>query len=221
MERNNRFGEPHAIPILAPRHAASDEGSYFTATAAAPGTAQALGIMAAFSATAPVCAVKNNDAAAARARTIQLDYWRAIVSVVPASATLARWAVITDSGDRTPSAGHTLLTPNPTYSSPNAAPSKSQVWVPNAAFLTVPAAVAARTIATGNFGGIPVVGDELVIQFGGERQASTTAATAGTKVGHCPPVTLEAGHFALVYIWFPNNAVTGASLEPDVGFIER
>jgi hypothetical protein len=76
-------------------------------------------------------------------------------------------------------------------------------------------------------GGIPVVGDELVLVCGPVdpgAYAGLTAAQAvcaGRKVSCLPPIILGPNSALTLYAWFPGNAATSLSYEFEVGWWER
>lgn len=213
--------------VMPDNNAIADGGSYFTASLAPGAAALAFGVVAAFSATAPAFVIQNTDTAAGKNRNLHMKYLRFEASVAPASGTQAWLASVIDTGARTPSAGMAPLTPVCVNSGALAATAGANVWTfTGGAAITVPAAVAASTVV-GNLllrPQIPVAGDEYAIQFGGVDMPAgygVTAAPAGAGSivkGH-PPIVLAPQHFALFYLWFPNNSVTGLSIGSfDCGF---
>ena len=85
----------------------------------------------------------------------------------------------------------------------------------------------ARLVANASVGGIPVVGDELVLVCGPSDPGpypGLTAAQAvcpGRKVSCLPPVILGPNSALTLYAWFPGNATTGLSYEFEIGWWER
>ena len=123
---------------------------------------------------------------------------------------------------RNASANNTTLTPvNTNIDDSTASVAKIEAF--SAAFLTLPAADAtARTVARGVVGGLPILSDELVIQFGGiDMAAQGTSATAGRKVSVAPPIIVGPQQSATVHVWIPGNAVTAAQFEYEIGHWER
>ena len=89
--------------------------------------------------------------------------------------------------------------------------------------MTVPASSSsARVVASGAIGGLPILGDELVVQFGGVDMAPAgTSATASRKVSVAPPVIIGPQQYAVVYQWVPANATTAGQYEYILGWWER
>ena len=81
--------------------------------------------------------------------------------------------------------------------------------------MTIPAVTAAGKVAAqGGIDSIPVVGGERTIVFGGD--VASTAQCSRTN-----PVVIPPGWSAAIHIWFPGNATTGASIEPELAWAER
>jgi hypothetical protein len=228
--RGGRYGEQYVLSLIASKHLLADEGSYFIATNVTPGTAQAYNIQAAFSDTTPLLYIQNNDSKANPfAKRMYLDYIKLICTVVPASATGARFAVKTDPQLRTISTNNTLaITPT----SPNSDVATQSVCSVNAqnsgtASVLTASSGAARLVANASMGGIPVVGDELVLVCGpadpGPYPGLTAAQAtcAGRKVSCLPPIILGPNSALTLCAWFPGNAATGLSYEFEMGWWER
>lgn len=221
--RGGRYGEQVVQNIIPGKQALSDEGSYFVATNATVGTGVAYAIQAAFSDTVAAFVLQNNDSPSnTNAKRVYLDYVRLITTVVPASTTIARYAIKLDNINRAPTAGSALLT-SANANADDGTNSIAKVWGFSAAALTVPASSSsARTVANGAIGGLPIVGDELVIQAGGvDMAAYGSSATASRKLGVCPPVIVGPQQYAVVYLWFVSNATTALSAEYEIAWWER
>lgn len=202
----------------------ADEGSLFVCANPTPGTAIATGaaVNATFAATAPHFVVKNNAPAASGT-----PVWLHSLSILhvggtaPVGTTSVQSAVILDTGDRTPSAGTSLLTPvNTTF---NGKASVCQVWVPNAANPVVPAAVAPRIVARDIIkSGATVLLDEFEMLFGEDAQSLKGAPSAvGTFSTRAPAVRLLPQQFALIYLWFPGGGTNPFSHEFELMLSER
>ena len=228
--RGGRYGEQYVLPLIPTKHLLADEGSYFIATNPTPGTALAYNIQAAFSDTVPLFYVQNNDSKANPfGKRLYLDYIKLICTTAPASGTGARFAIKTDPAIRTISTNNTTaITPT----SPNSDVATQSVCSLNVQSNATASALSAsstsaRLVANASVGGIPVVGDELVLVCGPVdpgAYAGLTAAQAvcaGRKVSCLPPIILGPNSALTLYAWFPGNAATGLSYEFDVGWWER
>lgn len=228
--RGGRYGEQYVLPLVPTKHMLADEGTYFIATNVTPGTAQPYNIQAAFSDTTPLLYIQNNDSKANPfARRMYLDYIKLICSVAPASSTGARFALKTDPQLRTLSTNNTLaITPT----SPNSDVATQSVCSINAqnngaASVLTASSGSARLVANASTGGIPIVGDELVLVCGPADPGpypGLTAAQAvcpGRKVSCLPPIILGPNSALTLFAWFPSNAATGLSYEFEMGWWER
>jgi hypothetical protein len=228
--RGGRYGEQYVLPLIPTKHLLADEGSYFIATNPTPGTALAYNVQAAFSDTVPLFYVQNNDSKANPfGKRLYLDYIKLICTTAPASGTGARFAIKTDPAIRTISTNNTTaITPT----SPNSDVATQSVCSLNVQSNATASALSAsstsaRLVANASVGGIPVVGDELVLVCGpvdpGAYPGLTAAQAvcAGRKVSCLPPIILGPNSALTLYAWFPGNAATGLSYEFEVGWWER
>ena len=89
--------------------------------------------------------------------------------------------------------------------------------------MTVPASSgSARVVASGAIGGLPILGDELTVQYGGvDMAAMGTSGTASRKVSVAPPVIIGPQQYAVVYQWVVANATTAGQYEYVIGWWER
>jgi len=228
--RGGRYGEQYMLSLVPTKHLLADEGSYFIATNPTPGTALAYNIQAAYSDTVPLLYIQNNDSKANPfAKRMYLDYIKLICSVVPASSTGVRFAIKTDPTLRTISTNNTTaITPT----SPNSDVAMQSVCSINAQSSATASALSAsstsaRLVANASTGGIPVVGDELVLVCGPSDPGpypgltAAQATCAGRKVSCLPPIVLGPNSALTLYAWFPSNATTGLSYELEMGWWER
>ena len=228
--RGGRYGEQYVLPLISTKHLLADEGSYFIATNPTPGTALAYNVQAAFSDTVPLMYIQNNDSKAnPLAKRMYLDYIKLICAVAPASSTGARFAVKTDPALRALSTNNTTAITPTSPNSDMAAQSVCSINVQSSATASALSAssASARLVANASMGGIPVVGDELVLVCGtvdpGAYPGLTAAQAtcAGRKVSCLPPIVLGPNSALTLYAWFPGNAATGLSCEFEVGWWER
>jgi hypothetical protein len=223
--RLGRYGEAMVAPIVLTKHPLADEGSYFTTQNPTLGTALQYAVTTSFTDTVGAFVFQNTaDPSQPNSPFLYLDFIKLAFTVAPASATGMRYAVKLDSGNRAPTAGSTQLTgqggsPGASPTGPIVRQSVSKIWsFTGGASLTVPASVNARVVALGGIGALPVVGSEFMLRFG-DTGPNSGGAASGTS--HAAPVVIAPGWFAVVYLWFPSNATTPASVELDIGWYER
>jgi hypothetical protein len=225
------FNVPFVQNLIPDNSAAADAGLYFTASMAPAATPLAYGIITGFTATAPAFSVQNTDAAATSlsqpGRNLHLKYLRFNITTAPATATSLQFAVVIDAALRAPTGGSAALTPHCVNSGAADATAGAIVSTfTGGAAMTVPAAVAARTIV-GNLllrGQIAVVNDEYTITFGTNEAPGGNLVTAAPNaasniVKACPPIVLAPQHSAQFYLFAPGNTGTGLSIGSfDLGF---
>lgn len=223
--RGNRYGEPVLAMTAPTRHGLAEEGSYLLATNPTPGTAFAYSITTAFTDTIPAIYIFNKESASSgTGKSIFLDYLKLIVSTVPASTTQAHFAIILDNVNRALSVDNTTVVtpvcPNPSFS-PSVSPTiKMQN---NGTASTIAASSANKVVAArGSLGGLPVIGDELLVAFGVTDVGSgRTTTSTGRQSSHAAPVIIPPQWSATVHLWFVSNAATGLSYEAELGMWAR
>ena len=228
-QRLGRYGSVIAELLSATKHGLADEGAYFVATNATPGTAQAYNIQASFSDTTPFMYLFNKDQPANSAnKRIYLDYVKIIVTTAAATGTQAYYAVKADAARAiTTNNTATITAVNSNMDSGTQSIATLNAQNSGTASVIAAASSSARIVARGGFGGITIVGDELVMMFGtcdpGAYPGLTAAqATApGRKVSVSPPIILGPQQSATIQLWFPGNATTGLSYEFEAGWWER
>ena len=213
------YGEAYVVPF-SPRLAA-DEGGYFVARNATPGTAQAGHVAPTSHDTAKPFVMLQNGAEAGGMR-VYLDYLKLLVTAAGTAGTL-NYATHTVDKNRTPGTGGVALTvvnvnPQSTRSTVLSSVFAGPI-VPgesNSADARIVAHQRARTV-------IPVVGDVLLFNFGGAAIPSG-AVMAGTteleRVIHCPPIVLGPGDSYHLVLWRASQS-GAASYEVEIGFWER
>jgi hypothetical protein len=215
QNRLGRFGENFVIPLTAGTYGLSDEGSYFHAMTATPGTAYTLtgATQTAWVATTPTFILKNN--AAASSTRIYLDYVRVNFAAAGTAGAQVMGAVVTDTGTRYSSAGTALTAYNDNYDSSTATVTTNLF----AGAITATAAGTPRYVCRFNLKtAIPVIGDSMLINFGAISSSGVTASSA--PVAACPPVVLGGGQNVLVYLWLPSQSAAPTG-EVDAGWWER
>ena len=226
--------------MLDPETGACEDGSLLVATNPAPGTAFADNIQAAFSDTVPFAYLANNDAAGqGDSRNLYLRWLKLIVTVVPATATAAFYAIVQDVLRPLTTNNMTAVTPvcanglkSPRVGgtgndSPTSAPTVLFQSSATASAITASSGTK-RVLARGALGGLPIVGDELCIVFGDPKAGAQTATTAaegagqpGRRVSNSPAIIAGPQQSLTVHLWFPGNATTGLSYEFELGMWMR
>ena len=217
--RGSGYGEPYVIPFS--RRVAADEGGYFLARTATPGTAQAGHTAPTTHDTAKPFVMLQNGAEAGGMR-VYLDYLKLLVTAAGTAGTL-NYATHTVDKNRTPGTGGVALTvvnvnPQSTRSTVLSSALAGPI-VPgesNSADARIVAHQRARTV-------IPVVGDVLLFKFGAD-PAISGAVMAGTteleRIINCPPIILGPGDSYHLVLWRASQSAA-ASYEVEAGFWER
>ncbi len=217
--RGSGYGEPYVIPF-SPKVAA-DEGGYFIARTATPGTAQAGHAAPTTHDTAKPFVMLKNGAEAGGMR-VYLDYLKLLVTAAGTAGTV-NYATHTVDKNRTAGTGGVALTvvnvnPQSTRSTVLSLALAGPI-VPgesNSAEARIVAHQRARTV-------IPVVGDVLLFKFGGD-PAVSGAVMAGTteleRIIHCPPIILGPGDSYHLVLWRASQSAA-ASYEVEIGLWER
>ncbi len=219
QDRRSGYGEPYVIPFSV--RTAADEGAYFIARNATPGTAQAGHAAPTTHDTAKPFVMLKNGAEAGGMR-VYLDYLKLLVTAAGSSGTL-NYATHTVDKNRTAGSGGVALivvnvNPQSTRSTVLSTVLAGPI-VPDQSNTTDARIVAhqrARTV-------IPVVGDVLLFNFGGD-PVNTGAVMAGTteleRVIHCPPIVLGPGDSYHLVLWRASQS-GAASYEVEIGLWER
>lgn len=176
----------------------ADEGTYFVAANATPGTGLA-GHAAPTDVTSvlkPLVQIKNGTSPANRKR-LYLHYIKLTVTAAGTGGTNVQFAEEIDTGTRYTSGGTQLTPLCPNYDADN--PSSSDIVI-FAGAVVAPAANTNREIGSGIVRTvIPVVGDTYLFLYGGEAPTPQSGVViSGTAVAsivvHRPPVILGPGH---------------------------
>lgn len=218
LPRRGEYGEQYTIPILPELFALADEGSYFSACNATPGTDANYAVVAAFADTSAIFSIWNKS----KINSVYPDYIRLVCGTpVPASATAAHYVIKTDNDDRITSG--TRITGNNVNSIYNRKSEADVRFTPTVAAASGNARQISRGIVRSV---IPVVNDEYIFAFGTLEKATSidiSGTTAKRIVVPVPPVVIGPGGFQmmLLHMWFPGNATTAGQFEYDVGWWER
>ena len=227
--RMNGYREQYSTVPTQPDIVLADEGSLFVSTNPTPGTGLAGTVSATYSNPAPFAWLLNT--AATGGVRCYLRQLKLIVTVAAASGTTVNYAILSDPTANALATNHmTAITPVLACADTSLSVSpKLQVYTQTSATasaITAPSANA-KVQARGSLGGLTIVGDELVINFGSGEVGPATALTAaqatypGRKATVAPPVVLGPGVNAFIYLWFANNSSTGISYELEMTHYER
>jgi hypothetical protein len=214
--RLGRYGELFAIPLTAGTYGLADEGSYFHAMTATPGTAYSLtgATQTSWVATTPTFVMRNTSSEVTTTR-MYLDFVRVVFATAGTAGTRVEGAAIIDNGDRYTSGGTALTAYNLNADSSGS----SGVAELFAGAITAPAAITPRytcrfTLKTA----IPAVGDTMLINFGAITSSAVVANSAPAAT--CPPVVLGGNDSVLLYLWLPSQTAAPTG-EIDAGWWER
>ena len=222
-------GEQYVVPLTSGTYGLADEGSYFKATNATPGTGIIHALTTAFSATAGLFCLRNTDGEGAK--RIYLDYLRLVTGATAigmTAATSIEMAVTVDNTNRY-SSGGTAITPV------NANMDSAGATVAGLTFGAVVLAAASgsvRLLARAAFArrAAPamVTGDQFMFHFGeispqsinvsGAALPSTASAAHGVGLG---PVIIGGGDSINFHLWYPAGATTAPTFEFELGWWER
>ena len=200
---------------------AADEGGYFIARNATPGTGQAGHAAPTTHDTAKPFVMLKNGAESGGAR-VYLDYLKLVVTAAGTGGTL-NYATHTVDKARTPGTGGVALTVvNVNMQATTSTVLSSAIAGPivpgesNSGEARIVAHQRARTV-------IPVVGDVLLFKFGGE-PIGTAMILAGTaqleRVIHCPPIVIGPGDSYHLVLWRASQSAA-ASYECEIGLWQR
>jgi hypothetical protein len=89
----------------------------------------------------------------------------------------------------------------------------------NATVSVIPAAQSPRTLARGCLGGLNIVGDEMIINFGSQEIAphpgltAVQAAAPSKRVSNAPPISIGPGQSLAIHLW---GLAQAAAYSPEV-----
>jgi hypothetical protein len=220
----DRGGVLQIDPVMSTKQGIADLGRQYVTTNATPGTPLLYPLTTAFSATTPSLYLFNGNALGAG--VVYIDYVKLLVTQVPASTTVVNFAIIVDTAARAINTNNTVaLSPVCTLTPSVNAPSIAGLTVnaQNSATASVlAAATAPKLIGRGSLGGLPILGDELVIDFGvGDISPFSGAALAGRKVSSASAFSLQPQTSVTIHLWFTGNAATALTYELEIGHWER
>lgn len=223
--RSDGYGNLALNTYFNKKQALAAEGTYFVTTNPTPGTALAVPIVTSYANTAACYWFQNNNPAGGP--SAYLDYFKLVVAQVPTSTTICEYAVIRDVAlalSVQVTTNH-YTTANPVNVNPlSTNKSGCQLAYQNSATASVNVAPSGTSaiVARGNLGGLPILGDELIIDFGGDDTAAYAgSATASRKISVTAPMVVPPGFQIMIVPWFVGNSATGATFEFEFAHIER
>lgn len=225
--RTGRYGEAYQIPLLSSKYGLADEGSYFVAFNPTIDTGVAYDLIVAYAATTVAFACYNGGG-----RRVYLDRLKLYMTgTAPATHTVNKLVVTTDSADRTPTAGSpATATSYNVNSDDNTTAGFIVQHCTGGAAITVPAAGANRRIVCKS--SMPtsaaVLGDEYVWDFGSDvipsagGELTAVRATAPARfVDDCGPVIVAPAHWCLFHLYFITDTTNKATFEFELSWWER
>lgn len=210
----------YAKPALEKKYGIVEHGNYYTTNNPTPGTAIAFPVNATYDVTKPWFVFQNNHGVGGP--DAYLDYLKLQVTVAAASGTSFNLAIWRD----TIGAGALVTTDHLVNQAPVNVNGAKNIGTPSrflyqtGATATVVGAMgkSAQLVACGSAGGLTIVSDELVFDFGGPQAfysglTAVQATAPGRKGSALPPLVVGPQQQLFGYIWALNNAVTGLSAE--------
>lgn len=223
--RSDSYGNVLNAPLTVMQQAC-DEGAYFTAVNATDNTAITSSIATAYSATASAfIAIRNNDSNAdvGQGKRIILDYIKLLLKTVPASAADWRAVIDVDNVQARFTSGGTAITP----ANANMASNSTSIALVNVgALTTVALSASGRTLGRSILRtAIPVTLDTSIFTFGGIDKPSGGGVLNGSAAQiityNFPPVELSQNACFCLSLFGTSNAVTAATYQVEMGWIER
>lgn len=213
--RAGKYSEAYTQGISHKELFSADEGSYFVAISATPGTG-VIGHAAptTFDETKPYLLVYNGTTD----KRIALQYLRFHETVVSTGATRTQWTFTIDEGNRLSSAGTAATINNVNMASANT----SGAAIKHGAPVATAASSSRRVLGHYSLrGSIDVVEDNLEFVFGGLGGQNVLApATVMAVTVNIPPVIIGPGQSFMAYQWSTSQSAA-PTLEMVLGFIER
>jgi hypothetical protein len=228
--RADPYGGQYIVSPSLPMQELAEEGSFFTASNATPGTGVAYALTTAFNDTTGAMFVLKNNAKVKTGKRVRMHYLRLALTAAPTATVSMEFAVKTDDNSREPTAGATQQSPV-NVNHDDTTGSDTMLYSFNGAGVTVPASsktarLVARTRIPTSLG---IVGDEYGVAFGGMDPAAfgyagLTAARAVAVArlwAHAAPVIIGPQQWAVIYMWWLTAATAAPSFEWEFGLSER
>lgn len=227
--RLSGYGEQYQIPMSSGTYGLSDEGTYFKATNATPGTGIIHALTTTFSSTAALFCLRNTDAEGGK--RLYLDFVRlttGATAIAMTAATSIETAVTVDNTNRF-SSGGTAITPV------NSNMDSAQGSIANLNFGAVVLTAASGSVRLLARSAFPrraapalVTGDQLMWDFGVVGAPSVSVAGSATPATapsqfYMPmgPAVIGGGDSLNFHLWYPAGATTAPTYEFEVGWWER
>lgn len=214
--RAGKYGEAYGIGLGGKEWPLSDEGSYYTARDATPGTGKISGVVTTFVETTPYLIIYNGSTSL----SIYPQFIRFHVTVVSTNSTRVQFTTAIDTGNRFSSGGAALTLQNTNMNSPNA----SQAVINTGVLVATTATANRRVLDHVNFrGSIDVVEDSYELVFGpndGPGNGGSRVATVADLSKQHSPVVIGPGQSFLLYEWSTSQSV-GITMETTIGYVER
>lgn len=228
--RASRYGEPYVLPLFTTKHALADEGSYFTAMNATPGTGIAqTAAVTSFTDTIAFMVIKNNAAVGSNVR-LYLDRLKLILTASATAIASVDFLVKLDTIDRSPttaSTGTTLTPVNVNMDDSSASNAVIIAYNATASMTVAASSASARKVTRAHAAtGLGFAGDSLIVQFGATEASSTMGLTAVRAVGasqtvcEAAPVIIGPQQTAVLYRWSLTEAAA-VSYEYELSWFER
>ncbi len=224
--RQSGYSENLVQNIVNGSNAVADEGAYFVATNATPGTSIAFGgaAVVSFTDTTGVGLVlQNTDVVGGpNSKRIYLDYIRLVTTTgaLPNTAVAQQfWGGIDNVLTRYTSGGTSLTPVNPNMDASNKSVAKVVVGAITAVALSAGGRLTQRFAGRT---GINIIGDEVLIKFGGVEGGASNQATvvANRQVVNAPPHIIAPGcTYALGQ--YNANQTAAPIMEYEIGWYER
>lgn len=198
-------------PVMTTKHGIASLGQLFVSTNPTPGTALTYNAQTTFSATVPFLYLFNSSAV----KNVYVDAIKIIMVTASAGSTSVNYAINLDTAARTFSPDNTLaITPVNTNALAGTASVLTVKAQNSGTASAVSAAASPKLIGRGNLGGLTILGDELVIDFGADDIAPYgSSATAGRKTSASPAFCLCPGFSLTMGLWLPAGASFTYELE--------
>jgi len=223
----------------------ADEGSLIVGSLGPGATSLQLGLSAAFAGAAPAVVLFNSDSSNYDgAKRLYPRFLKFNVVTAPTSGTALWMATVLDTGNRAPTTVVNLVGGTPATATAGLVPAVNtsgdvgstpvgKAYFPLSTAAGAPPAVPAATQSArtlmGNLNlrtGIPIVGDEVFVQFGMADYPKVFAPAAITTPARetffHPGVVVPPGGTLLIYLWAPGNVTAGLAFSGmDIGWAER
>jgi hypothetical protein len=214
--RASGYGDAYGLNISSKEWVVADEGSYFVARTATPGTG-IIGHAAptTFDETKPYLLLYNGGQ-----KRIYPQYLRLHETVASAGGARVQFTMVVDQGNRYASAGSALTVVNPNMDSTAASQCTGYVGAVIASAASASRRIVDHLVFRGT---IDIVEDVYEIVFGagdGSGMGGSRAATVQDMARLAPPIVIGPGQSFLIHQWAAAQS-TGPTFQVSLGYIER